>query len=186
MGGGAGALGWGLAMTLLRRGTQPRAGTGRTACRDVGLVCTRVGMPGSPDLAATWGRGEDEAGTRRAARVGGAGCRARGCSEDASRGREDGGEEGRERTHLEPPDSWRRRALAVVTVLARCSAWLSMRRGERRVGTGRTWEWVVFLLASWVCCVRGRLGRRVNRLSVCRTYSNRAAQSSQRARRKVM
>jgi hypothetical protein len=35
--------------------------------------------------------------------VAGAGCRARGCSEDASRGREDGGEEGRERTHLEPP-----------------------------------------------------------------------------------
>jgi hypothetical protein len=36
--------------------------------------------------------------------------------------------------------------------------------GERRVGTGRIWEWVVFLLASWACCVRGRLGRRIGRL----------------------
>jgi hypothetical protein len=30
------------------------------------------------------------------------------------------------------------------------------REGEGDVGTGRTWEWVVFLLASWACCVRVR------------------------------
>jgi hypothetical protein len=55
------------------------------------------------------------------------------CEEECRRG------EGR-RAHLHPTDSWRRRALAAATVLARCSAWLSMRRGERRVWTGRTWE----------------------------------------------
>ena len=99
----------------------------------------------------------------------------RGCRESPSRAREDG--EG-ERTHLEPPDSWRRQALAAATVMARCSAWLSMHRGKRRVGTGRIWEWVVFLLASWACCVRGRLGRRIGRLwraGLTSTVSHKAA-----------
>jgi hypothetical protein len=51
-------------------------------------------------------------------------------------------------------------------------------RGERRVGTGRIWEWVVFLLASWACCVRGRLGRRIGRLwrvGLTSTVSHKAA-----------
>jgi hypothetical protein len=53
-------------------------------------------------------------------------------------------------------------------------------QGERRVGTGRIWEWVVFLLASWACCVRGRLGRRIGRLwraGLTSTVSHKAANS---------
>jgi hypothetical protein len=47
------------------------------------------------DLGPGRGGGRGRCATRMAV----AGCRSRGCSEDASRGRE----EGRERTHLEPP-----------------------------------------------------------------------------------
>ena len=58
----------------------------------------------------------------------------RGCRESPSRAREDGEGERGERTHLEPPDSWRRQALAAATVMARCSAWLSMRSGGEESG----------------------------------------------------